>query len=248
MTAHTSGQAVVARSHHQGERSLGTEAALQLCDDDVFDLLTKVRMGDLAARNELVSRNLGLVRLIAVQLKCRQQDDAFQDGVIGLIIAAQRFDAEHYPGVSFGTYAAYWIRERIFSAMSADNTVRVPGGISKLKAAQCKGATLNVHDAAKLRHAQEAWHANGNLDRHEPASLDEDPATTMDHAEDLETLAAGIAALTLAEHEILKARFGLDGQNPEAIDSIARRLGVQIYNIKASERRALDSLRGAFNH
>ena len=76
------------------------------------------REGDGDARNRLVQANLGLVVRVACDYKGRglEMDDLIGEGNLGLIRAAEKFDPSFT--IPFGTYARYWIKEKILAALS----------------------------------------------------------------------------------------------------------------------------------
>jgi RNA polymerase sigma factor (sigma-70 family) len=69
--------------------------------------------GDLEARNALVLANLGLVHLVANQMRRPniRYDDLVQEGTLGLLRATETFEPDR--GVRFSTYCVYWIRAKI---------------------------------------------------------------------------------------------------------------------------------------
>ena len=84
-------------------------------------------------RNRLVQANLGLVYHVARQYLHRglTLEDLVGEGNLGLIRAAQQYDPA--VGTQFSTYATYWIREAIQSALANTvGTIRLPMNISKL--------------------------------------------------------------------------------------------------------------------
>ena len=83
--------------------------------------------GDTVARDRIVQAHIDLVRGFIGRLKGTSisREDLFQDGVIGLVKAVDRFDPNE--GVRFSTYANYWVRAEIQTAMSSEGgPVRVP--------------------------------------------------------------------------------------------------------------------------
>lgn len=83
--------------------------------------------GDTVARDRIVQAHIDLVRGFIGRLKGTSisREDLFQDGVIGLVKAVDRFDPNE--GVRFSTYASYWVRAEIQTAMSSEGgPVRVP--------------------------------------------------------------------------------------------------------------------------
>ncbi len=88
-----------------------------LTRQEICDLTRKAQAGDLAARDMVVTRNLPLVISIAPAFLNRglDLDDLIGEGNLGLIKAVGRFDPGF--GVTFATYATYWIKESIHKAL-----------------------------------------------------------------------------------------------------------------------------------
>jgi RNA polymerase sigma factor (sigma-70 family) len=90
-------------------------------------LARAIASGDRHARQELVEANLRLVVVIARQFNGLglSMADLVQEGSIGLMHAADRFDWDH--GTRFGAYASWWIRQSIMRALSEQSrTIRLP--------------------------------------------------------------------------------------------------------------------------
>lgn len=80
-------------------------------------LLLKAQAGDQTARDELVKRNMGIVFMVAKKYYSNRfsLEDSVQDGVVGLLIAINKFDLRK--DVMFNTYAFHWIRCYITGAL-----------------------------------------------------------------------------------------------------------------------------------
>src|SRR4026209_735327 len=92
-----------------------------------IQLAKRIERGDLAAKREMIERNLRLVHSLAQRYRGRgaSYDDLIQEGTIGLVRAVEKFD--HRRGLRFSTYATLWIRQAIGRAMSEKGrTVRLP--------------------------------------------------------------------------------------------------------------------------
>ncbi len=95
--------------------------------DDETILAEKIKNGDQAALNKLVSSNLRFVISVAKKYQNSgvELTDLIQEGNLGLIIAAQKFDATK--GFKFISYAVWWIRQSIMQYLSENGgAVRLP--------------------------------------------------------------------------------------------------------------------------
>jgi DNA-directed RNA polymerase sigma subunit (sigma70/sigma32) len=107
----------------------------RLTADDEAALATRIqRSGDVDARNALVLANLGLVHLLANQMRRQgiRYDDLVQEGTLGLLRATETFDPTR--NVRFSTYCVYWIRAKIqrFLQRATKKTSR------RLRAPRCR--------------------------------------------------------------------------------------------------------------
>jgi RNA polymerase sigma factor (sigma-70 family) len=106
-------------------RDVGRYPLLTALDERVLG--RRVREGDLGARQRMVLCNLRLVMSIARRFTGRGVDleDLIEEGNLGLITAVERFDPER--GFRFSTYAAWWIRQAIATAVAEQSrTLKIP--------------------------------------------------------------------------------------------------------------------------
>lgn len=118
-----------------------------LTREEEVELAKRIEAGDTAARDELVQANLRLVISIAVKYQGNKVplEDLIQEGNIGLIKAATKFD--YRKGFKFSTYAIWWIKQSIMRTL--DNfarSIRLPAYIV---------AKMNKFDAAYAALCQE---------------------------------------------------------------------------------------------
>lgn len=108
-----------------------TQAKL-LSPEEEADLTKAVQNGDKEARQKLVESNMRLVINIAKSYRNRTipLEDLIQEGAIGLMQAAERFDPDK--GFRFSTYATHWIRQSIGRAIdNKSKAIRLPAHVSQ---------------------------------------------------------------------------------------------------------------------
>src|SRR3954470_20493959 len=136
-------QAAEPAGYRNGELAETTTDALQLFFNEMrkYPLLSKeeeielakgIERGDLEAKNRLINSNLRLV--VSNARRYMRQDlnllDLIQEGILGLIRAAEKFDWRK--GYKFSTYATFWIRQAIQRALeSKERTIRVPNQVAQ---------------------------------------------------------------------------------------------------------------------
>ena len=152
-----------------------------------------IRRRGLRARDRFVAGNLRLVHLVVVRRNGHGSiEDRLQAGAIGLIRAAERFDAAR--GYKFSTYAYFWIRQSVNLEILGSGTIRVPLNVAAALAGQKDGKV-----AAWQLEAGAAARAVTSLDLQ---VLDDDGGTIADaipgdrlEVEQLEHQAAAAAAI-----------------------------------------------------
>ncbi len=101
--------------------------------DEELELARRIERGDMEAKDRLINSNLRLVVSIARQMQGNHELcllDLIQEGVIGLIRAAEKFD--YRKGLRFSTYATLWIRQAIQRGIAdRGRTIRLPTNIAQ---------------------------------------------------------------------------------------------------------------------
>jgi RNA polymerase primary sigma factor len=226
-----------------------------------------------AALDKMVNSNLRLVVSIARQYAWRgvPMSDLIQDGNIGLMRAAQKF--EYQRGFKFSTYATWWIRQAVVRCIeSQSRTIRVPiykvDLIGRIKARRKELNRVFGREPTRGELAEAMEMTIEEIDEHlrmtrptasldMPVGQDGDatlsdivPATDVPHPGDrLDKIDLGVqvraalSGLTAKEQDILRQRFGLDGVEPRSLESIGGDYGVTRERIRQIELKALAKLR-----
>jgi RNA polymerase primary sigma factor len=235
------------------------------------ELAQRIERGDLEAKDRLVNSNL---RLVVANAKRYQNQglsllDLIQEGVLGLIRAAEKFDWRR--GFKFSTYATYWIRQALQRSLdSRARTIRIPTTLAQLERKVARAerefearagrpptdqelAEAAETDVGELEWLREAPRAATSLDR----PVGEKGETTLGEliaaegspvAEQVEislrtdAVQRALDHLPERERAVVKLRFGIDGDDVTTIDAVARELDVSPRRVREIESRALERL------
>jgi len=239
--------------------------------DQQVALAKRVAAGDLEARQEMVAANLRLVIHWARRYQDRgvEMGDLVQEGTFGLLRAVEKFDWER--GFRFSTYATWWIRQALQRAVQQHGrTIRVPlevgEKIQRLDAvtAELAGQLGRAPTEEELTEATgmspEERESLENVAR-VTASIDQpaafDSTTTLGElvAPDGEDWPEGVDDEILRERvrealdrlpdiqrDVLRLRFGFDGNSPASLQTTAEQLGVGVRRVRRAEEEGLAAL------
>ena len=244
--------------------------------DEEVELAQKIHKGDQRALNKLVRANLRFVVSVAKQYQNQglSLNDLVNEGNIGLVKAAQKFDETR--GFKFISYAVWWIRQSILQAISEQSRiVRMPlnqvGFQSKLSKAivnfeQENERRPSVQELADIletdeEKVREALGTNGKKvsvdapfqDEESGSLIDimtDETAPSTDNKMERESLSkdldAALGTLSDRERQVLKMLFGI-GCNEMTADEGANTLSLTRERVRQIKERALKRLRESNN-
>jgi len=243
-----------------------------LTADEEIALAKRIELGDEAAKERMVTSNLALVVSIAKRYPTDGLTllDLIQEGIFGLIRAAEKFDWRR--GFKFSTYATYWIRQAIQRGMeNKERTIRIPTNVLQRERRLVR-AEKELTLALGREPTEAEIAARADLKPEDVRTLRDmaRTVTSLDRrvGEDGDTsfgdLLAGDAplpeeqvvvslrenavrnaleALPFRERSVIELRYGMDDEgHPLGVQEIARRLDLRQAEVRAIERAALEHL------
>lgn len=264
-------EAVVDNSIKIYMREMGQFSMLSANEE--VKLAHRIAEGDQSAKNELVEANLRLVVSLARHYQgCGlSYQDLIQEGNIGLIKAAEKFDVSK--GFRFSTYASWWIKQALSRAIADQSrTIRIPvhmtENINKFKKTE-RELLSQLNREPKIKEIADAMGISEKQAKEiqsyivEPTSLDiqvgdDDDTTIGSFIEDThfinpesayikesngDVVNAVLDTLSDREANILRLRFGIGGKKAMTLEEVGKEYGLTRERIRQIEAKALRKLR-----
>jgi RNA polymerase primary sigma factor len=232
-------------------------------------LARAIERGDLAAKDRLVRCNLRLVASVARRHVGRglPMEDLLQEGVVGLIRAAEKFDWRR--GTRFSTYAVPWIRQAIAQGLAnTGRLIRLPApqhlqaerlaraergllergaadpGVAELAAATGleEAAVLRIRRADAPAASLDAPVGDGGGRLGDLVADEREPVDVAVAAARRRTVRRSVERLADRDRAVMRLRFGLDGGGERTLGAVGEVVGLSPERVRQLESAALERL------
>ncbi|MGZ3904223.1 MAG: sigma-70 family RNA polymerase sigma factor [Bacteroidia bacterium] len=242
--------------------------------EEEVELARKIKQGDESALARLVKANLRFVVSVSKQYQNQglSLPDLINEGNLGLIKAAQRFDETR--GFKFISYAVWWIRQSILQALAEQaRIVRLPlnkiGSINKINKTYAKleqqlEREPTADEIAVLMDMmpEDVFETMKNSGRHvsmdAPLSVNDEGGSMYDVMEEKDSISPdkellfdslrkeierSLNTLTIREADVIRLYFGLNGQAALTLEEIGERFELTRERVRQIKEKAVRRLK-----
>ena len=249
-----------------------------LSREQEIELAKRIEQNDESARDELVQANLRLVVSVAMKYQGHNVplEDLIQEGNIGLMRAASKFD--YRKGFKFSTYAIWWIRQAIMRTLdNCSRSIRLPSYVvAKANKFDSAYAHLSqaLHREPTIKELSEVLELtdkqiedllvlnSGTISLELPLNDEKNATTLSDLIEDpqanpeagpIADLVEGdlvdtlLGKLKAREREVIKMRFGLEDGEEKTLREIGEKMEVTRERIRQLEIEAIARIKRLYD-
>jgi RNA polymerase primary sigma factor len=243
--------------------------------DEEVELAKRIKQGDKLALEKLTKANLRFVVSVSKQYQNQglSLPDLINEGNMGLIKAAQRFDETR--GFKFISYAVWWIRQSILQALAEQSRiVRLPlnkiGSINKINKAYAhleqelerepKAVEIAKYLEIPVEEVKESMKNNGrHVSMDAPLLSDEEtnmydvlkndegitPETELLYDSLRKEIDRAVSTLTPREADVVRLYFGLGGSHPMTLEEIGEKFDLTRERVRQIKEKAIRRLKHA---
>ena len=249
-----------------------------LSREQEVELAKRIAQDDESARDELIQANLRLVVSVAMKYQGHNVplEDLIQEGNIGLMRAASKFD--YRKGFKFSTYAIWWIRQAIMRTLdNCSRSIRLPSYVvakaSKFDSAYAD-LSQELHREPTIEELSEVLELtekqiedllilnSGTVSLELPLNDERNATTLSDLIEDpqvnpeagpIADLVTGdlvdtlLSKLKAREREVIKMRYGLDDGEEKTLREIGEKMEVTRERIRQLEIEAISRIKRLYD-
>ncbi len=241
--------------------------------DEEVALAQRIKQGDRLALEKLTKANLRFVVSVSKQYQNQglSLPDLINEGNLGLIKAAQRFDETR--GFKFISYAVWWIRQSILQALAEQSRiVRLPlnkiGAINKINKAYAKleqkferepnhDEIADLLECSETEVKESVKNSGRHISMDAPLVQDEDnnmydvlrndegptPETELLYDSLRKEIDRAVSTLTPREADVVKLYFGLNGGHPMTLEEIGEKFDLTRERVRQIKEKAIRRLK-----
>lgn len=241
--------------------------------EEEVTLAQKIKQGDPMALEKLTKANLRFVVSVSKQYQNQglSLPDLINEGNLGLIKAAQRFDETR--GFKFISYAVWWIRQSILQALAEQSRiVRLPlnkiGAINKINKAYakleqkferepCHDEIAELLECSETEVKESIKNSGRHVSMDAPLVQDEDnnmydvlrnddgptPETQLLYDSLRKEIDRAVSTLTPRESDVVKLYFGLNGGHPMTLEEIGEKFDLTRERVRQIKEKAIRRLK-----